>query len=269
MLRNCAPACQSCDQLHFETRCPYDDKLGVWKKEGGVNTMFQGIIFDQKQYQPTILSQDPWLLILDDFLTGDDCQSLIDWGTKIGYVRSGATNHNGTMGLHSHQRTSRNAWCRNQCYQDVKVQGMTAKLEQLTGIPESHGEFLQLLQYEKGQYYKRHHDLIPTDVNRPQGVRILTVFLYLNDVEAGGGTHFPYLNVTVQPKRGRAVMWSNVLDDRSNRMDVRTEHEALPVKKGIKYGANVWIHERNFKDPYVKGCTFDPKDVVMPSREQK
>ena len=235
MLLDCAPACQSCDQLHYETRCPYDDKLGVWKEKGDLNTMFQGIL---DQYQPTILSQDPWVLLLDDFLTADECQSLLDWGSKIGYVRSGETIRNGTMGIQSHQRTSTNAWCRNECYQDPKMQGISAKLEQLTGIPESHGEFLQLLQYENGQCYKRHHDRIATDFNRPQGVRILTVFFYLNDVEAGGGTHFPRLGITVQPKRGRAVIWPNVLDDRHNSVDVRTEHEALAVEKGIKYGAN-------------------------------
>jgi prolyl 4-hydroxylase len=264
MLLNCAPVCQSCDQLHFETRCPYNGKLGVWKEEGDATKMFQGIV---DQYQPTILSQDPWVLLLDDFLTADECQSLLNWGTKIGYVRSGETNQNGTMGVQSNKRTSTNAWCRNECYQDPKMQGVLAKIEQLTGIPESHGEFLQLLHYENGQYYKIHHDRIATDFNRPQGVRILTVFLYLNDVEAGGGTHFPQLDVTVQPKRGRAVIWANVLDDSSDSIDLRTEHEALPVEKGIKYGANAWIHQRDFKTPYAKGCTFDPKSA-MP-HEQK
>jgi hypothetical protein len=39
-----------------------------------------------------------------------------------------------------------------------------------------------------------HHDYIEHDIERPQGVRILTVFLYLNDVEEGGGTNFPLLN---------------------------------------------------------------------------
>jgi prolyl 4-hydroxylase len=236
MMEDCAPACQSCDQLHYQTRCTYDDKLGVWKEEGDLTTMFQ-TIFDE--YQPTILSQDPWVLLLDDFLTADECQSLRVWGTKIGYVRSGESNHNGTStGIHSDQRTSTNTWCLKDCYQDPKIQGISAKIEQLTGIPESHCEYLQLLQYENGQYYKRHHDLGAPELNRPQGVRILTVFLYLNDVEAGGGTHFPQLGITVEAKRGRAVIWPNVLDDRSNSVDIRTEHEALPVEKGIKYGAN-------------------------------
>ena len=92
-------------------------------------------------------------------------------------------------------------------------------------------------------------------VKRQQGPRILTVYLYLNDVEAGGGTHFDQLGLTVTPKRGRAVLWPSVQDDDPNKKDRRTTHQALPVEKGIKYGANAWIHLRDFQTPHENGCT--------------
>jgi len=85
-------------------------------------------------------------------------------------------------------------------------------------------------------------------------VRIITVFLYLNDVEAGGGTDFPLLNLTVLPKRGTALIWPSVRDSDPNRKDARTEHQALPVEAGIKYGANAWVHQRSFKEPFNKSC---------------
>ena len=92
----------------------------------------------------------------------------------------------------------------------------------------------------------------------PCGVRILTLFIYLNDVEEGGGTSFPLVNdgegIVVQPKKGNAVIWPSVLDDAPERKDGRTEHEALPVIKGNKYGANAWIHSRNFKEAFEKNC---------------
>jgi 2OG-Fe(II) oxygenase superfamily len=93
--------------------------------------------------------------------------------------------------------------------------------------------------------YEEHHDYIDIDLERQQGVRILTVYLYLNDVEAGGGTNFPKLNVTVMPKRGRALIWPSVRDDDPSEPDTRTDHQALPVMKGIKYGANLWYHQRD------------------------
>jgi prolyl 4-hydroxylase len=101
-------------------------------------------------------------------------------------------------------------------------------------------EYLQLLRYEVGQKYNRHHDYIDFEVNRQQGPRILTVYLYLNDVDAGGGTNFPDLDITCMPKRGRALLWPSVLNDDPLTMDPRTFHQALPVEGGIKYGANAW-----------------------------
>jgi hypothetical protein len=96
------------------------------------------------------------------------------------------------------------------------------------------------------------------------GVRILTVFIYLNDVEDGGGTSFPNLSVvdsgenhinttatsTVIPKRGRVVIWPSVLDEDATQIDWSTEHEAKTVIKGEKYGANVWFHLKPYRKAY-------------------
>ena len=77
-------------------------------------------------------------------------------------------------------------------------------------------------------------------------MRILTVFFYLNTVaeDGGGGTYFPRLNLTVHPVRGSVLIWPSTLDDQPDAKDPRTNHQAMPVLKGIKYGANAWIHQR-------------------------
>jgi hypothetical protein len=92
------------------------------------------------------------------------------------------------------------------------------------------------------------------------GPRIYTVFVYLNDVEEGGGTNFPDAfghddGVTVQPKRGRIAMWPSVMNDNVRAQDPRTVHQALPVEKGVKYGANHWIHLHDYRIPNWWGCT--------------
>ena len=86
-----------------------------------------------------------------------------------------------------------------------------------------------------------------SNTRNPTGTRILTAYLYLNEVEEGGGTDFPGLGVTVMPKRGRVLIWPSVMDDDPLKKDKRTDHQALPVKAGIKYGANAWFHMRDFK----------------------
>ena len=45
----------------------------------------------------------------------------------------------------------------------------------------------------EGEYYKLHHDWIPEQLQALCGPRVYTFFLYLSDVEEGGGTQFPYL----------------------------------------------------------------------------
>ena len=89
----------------------------------------------------------------------------------------------------------------------------------------------------------------------------MTFYIYLNDVEEGGGTNFPYLDPSVpdfavQPKRGRAVLWPSVLNEQPDVRDDRTMHQALPVTAGVKYGANAWIHLREFKTNLQMGCTL-------------
>lgn len=59
----------------------------------------------------------------------------------------------------------------------------------------------------------------------------------------------------MKPKRGRALLWPSTLDEDPEAQDGRTQHAALPVKKGIKYAANAWIHLYNFQIPNLWGCT--------------
>ena len=108
-----------------------------------------------------------------------------------------------------------------------------------------------------GQFYETHDDYIEQHRDAIQGPRILTLFMYLTDVEAGGETRFDYFDkggMKVKPKLGRIVLWPNVLNDSPLDIDNRTEHEAMPVIKGHKYGANAWIHLRNYKKASRMRC---------------
>ena len=52
------------------------------------------------------------------------------------------------------------------------------------------------------------------------------------------------------PKRGRALIWPSIQNENPHQKDPRTDHEAMPVIKGVKYGANAWQHIRDFKEPF-------------------
>jgi prolyl 4-hydroxylase len=179
-------------------------------------------------------------------------------GGEQGYELSadvGEKQEDGTYSQKTHSgRTSTNAWCVGACYDDPIAQTVMQRIANITGIPETNSENLQLLRYGPQQYYQTHSDYIEYQRDRQCGVRILTFYMYLNDVEEGGGTDFPRVGKTVTPKRGRAVLWPSVLDDDPNTKDPRTIHTALKVIKGEKYGANAWIHNRDFKGPNKRAC---------------
>ena len=139
---------------------------------------------------------------------------------------------------------------------------------QLTDVSLSHTKFSLYRWCERtnepnrtavpGQYYKEHHDEqgdCYADRYEPEGPRILTFFLYLNDVEDGGETRFTDIfgdgtevYIDVQPKRGRALLWPSMRNNDLAAYDVRTFHAALEVKKGTKYAANAWLHLRDFRN---------------------
>jgi prolyl 4-hydroxylase len=225
--------------------------------------MFEKIAFSPEfqQYEPVILSrppEGPWMVGFEKAVSDEEADRLIELGGEQGYERSsdvGDEREDGTFEAELNSgRTSTNAWCVDKCYEDPVAKQVMQRIENITAIPELNSENLQLLKYEQSQFYQTHNDFIPHQVERPCGVRILTFYIYLNDVEEGGGTDFPHLEKTVMPKRGRAVLWPSVLDHDPNKKDPRTDHQALPVTKGVKYGAKSWVHQRNFKTPNNKGC---------------
>jgi prolyl 4-hydroxylase len=255
---SCGPVCQSCEYKIVEFRCPLDPNAIDAFYPGDLDRMFENIttLLEYSKYEPKVWSRPsllpgdteetapyklgPWLITLENFVSNDEAKRLIELGANRGYQRStntGPLKFDGTFDSFVDEvRTSSNSWCENECYNDTVAKAVHDRIVNLTGVPEPNMEFLQLLHYEVGQYYRTHHDYIAHHITRREGVRVLTVYLYLNDVDEGGGTSFPNLDVTVMPKLGRVVVWPSVLNENPNEMDQRTEHQALPVERGVKYG---------------------------------
>ena len=197
-------------------------------------------------------------MTFDTFFSADEAEALIQGGAEIGFDRStdqGEVNAAGEMEkVVSQTRTSSNAWCTEECERIPQVMAVTSRIEAVTHIPKSHFESFQILQYSSDQFYRSHHDSSGKNTC-PSGHRILTFFLYLSDVEEGGETHFNKLNISVKPKRGRALVWPSVRNDNPDQWDPRMFHEAKDVIKGVKYAANHWIHLQDYETPNFWGCT--------------
>jgi prolyl 4-hydroxylase len=131
---------------------------------------------------------------------------------------------------------------------DPAVQALEQRLLALTGIDQAYGEPVQGQRYEVGQEFKAHTDYFEPggqDFERycsVAGQRTWTFMAYLNDVDAGGATRFKVIDKMFQPRRGMLVGWNNHRPDGS--LNAATLHQAMTVRKGLKYVITKWYRER-------------------------
>ena len=71
---------------------------------------------------------------------------------------------------------------------------------------------------------------------------MITALIYLNDVEDGGATYFPELNISINPKKGNVLVFHNTISETTN-INPRSLHAGMPVSSGEKWAANLWFRE--------------------------
>ena len=273
MLVNCAFSCAKLDYARdrYNKRCPRPEHYPDALLPGQMSATFDRIMSDFPQLQPERISVDPPVILFHNFFSDAEADAFKRHG-KGRYEKSLGVGmkEDGTMGdVPTEIRTSAHGWCQHKaCVDDPHVRAVVERVADLTRTPQTNAEFAQLVYYHACNsetdgscaFYRQHNDYIDGDEFKLQGVRIYTLFGYMNDVGEGGGTRFTSLPggpVTFQPQRGKAILWPSVLEHAPHTKDNRTDHEALPVTAGQKYGANFWIHQHDFKTAHAKGCTAD------------
>jgi len=271
MTTNCALSCAKLDyaRQRYNKRCPRPDNYTATVGPGRMHETFARILRDFPELEPEQISVDPPVMVFHKFLRDSEAAAFVRHGQGR-YEKSLGVGmkEDGSLGdVVTEIRTSSHGWCQHAaCLSDPEVQRVVERVSDVTQTPSTNAEFAQLVYYhacdeskgEKCAFYRRHSDYIEGDEHKLPGVRAYTVFTYLNDVPAGGGTRFtdlPSGPFTFQPQKGKAILWPSVHADKPHDKDDRTHHEALPVTRGEKYGANFWIHQYDFKGPHAKGCT--------------
>eukprot|EP00567_Pseudictyota_dubia_P000443 CAMPEP_0197467842 /NCGR_PEP_ID=MMETSP1175-20131217/65775_1 /TAXON_ID=1003142 /ORGANISM="Triceratium dubium, Strain CCMP147" /LENGTH=326 /DNA_ID=CAMNT_0043003925 /DNA_START=357 /DNA_END=1336 /DNA_ORIENTATION=+ len=223
----------------------------------GVNPNYPGL---------RVLSSDPPIFAVDDFLTRAECDFLVraasDSLQTAPVVGKGA-------GQVSQARTSSTCFLAREDLPEyiAKVSALTGKQPRQCELPQV-GRYLQTQQYmphfdafdltgkqprqcelpQVGRYLQTQQYMPPFDLGTDDGRRVaekggqrtVTVLVYLNDVERGGQTSFPALGLDVQPKRGMAVVFFPATVD--GYLDRRVLHAALPAED-VKYVSQVWIRQ--------------------------
>ena len=259
MLSGCSKSCGVCDSKKMGCS-RRNTRPGVVAPAGMVD-MFERALNDPRfaKFSPHALSRpdpsnsnnEPYVLQFENLVTGEEANAVVAIA-RDKLERSLAGDQLSPV------RTSTQYWCddSDDCTLHPTIVAITQRVMDILGMPVEHAEYMQILRYEEGQFYKVHHDQ-QTAHWTPQGVRVYTFYIYLSDVAEGGGTKFNDLGLVVAPKVGRAVLWPSVLADDLMTGETKTHHEALPPEKGIKFGANFWVHLYDFKSPSRAGmCPF-------------
>mmetsp|Transcript_108847 Transcript_108847/g.209146 ORF Transcript_108847/g.209146 Transcript_108847/m.209146 type:complete len:470 (+) Transcript_108847:185-1594(+) len=259
--------CASCDEelnaavlLEPKLRCSrnfLNTTASLAWGSGGLHAMFSDMASNPRwsKYNPRILMsppQGPWVLVLDTFLDAISSIALVKTAENAGFKPSTLTVQ-GEKTARGFRRSS-SAHCNTpDCLQHPSVKSLKLKVQELTNIQWENHE-LQFVSYKPGEYVGDHMDNLAGSVTDAAGQRILTMLIYLNDVEGGGETTFPRLGISVKPKRGAALLFPNVLDKDPSQMDERFHHEGLPVQQGVKTAVNLWLHQYDFYTSFHWGC---------------
>jgi len=172
--------------------------------------------------------------IIDNFLTSEECNSLIKSIKNLS--KSTLTRYNGDKDF----RTSQTGYFSNSLIEEK----IDSRICSLLGLNKELAETTQVQKYDIGQQFKEHNDAFYEGLDdsflKDKGQRSWTVMVYLNDVKKGGETVFTKLNESISPKTGKAVVWSSI--DKDGNIDEDTKHKGSPVIMGSKYIITKWFH---------------------------
>ena len=180
------------------------------------------------------------LFTVDNFLDSLECKALV---TEIKQNLSAEILNEIVSGQDFHQ----GGVCELGLSNNPLTKEIDQRLCKLIGIDPSYSEPLQ------GQYfgadqslrsytdYLEQHEMDHHDAL--MGHRTFTVMIYLNNVESGGGTHFPAANTTIKPKTGFAVIWSNLGSDGAPR--TQSARNSMPVIKGYQAVITKWFRSKS------------------------
>lgn len=192
-------------------------------------------------------AERPRVWMVDELLSADECRLLVA-SAEPRLARSRTLDPETGLPVPMELRTSEDASF-DPILEDLALRLVQLRMATAAGLPLSQAEHLIVLRYRPGQEYRPHRDYRPPgsiERDRPEaGNRQRTICVYLNEPDAGGETEFPVAGLKIAPRAGRAVIFDNLHAD--GRPDTDSLHAGLPVQKGEKWLATLWIRQGQYR----------------------
>lgn len=225
---------------------------------------------DERNVSLTTLSLVPRVLLASNFLTKHEAETIMT--RADGHMfKSGVSLKAADAGKASSDYRTSSQW--SFPLWESEVDALDRRVQQLTRIPMTHAEQIQVLRYRPYEHYTAHHDFFDpgeyAERDREAGYarnRLATVFFYLNEPESGGETGFPragkldqpsdFLDCTrglaVKPERLAVLIFYSMLPN--GEFDQTSLHTGCDVQDGVKWAANFWF----WNQPYEGGVPGSP-----------
>ena len=216
----------------------------------------------------TRLSARPHLFHIQNLLSKSECKYIISAAKRSGLQSSGSRTSDKGSDRFDEVRTSSTSWLGSHFANrttDPIMAAVEARIAAVAQMPIELNEGTQVVRYSGGESYQYHIDTTQRPIDG--SMRLLTVLYFLNSVEVDGGgqTHFPLadtnlsalefqggahgslekeceltgkdgrpMGVSVQPRRGDAILWYNA---------VANEDDLLVVHGSVESGEKLRVDE--------------------------
>lgn len=199
-----------------------------------------------------IISTDPYIYIIDNYIPDEYCDHFVELSKSKLKTALVAGDMGGFI---SQGRTGKNYWITHKT--DEITEKTAEKIANLVEYPLVNAESFQIIYYDTNGEYRNHYDAWKFDKSEKSkrcllygGQRMVTALVYLNDVEEGGSTKFTKLNISVEAKKGRILVFENCIKD-TNIVHPMSEHAGTPVLRGEKYAFNLWFRQQDRTIKYI------------------
>jgi prolyl 4-hydroxylase len=204
---------------------------------------------------------------IDDFVSAAECAELLAelrhalWKPSRTYERQ---SDNTYRNVAAYDRVSESA--QQDFFGDGLVDRLAcveARLVDCFGVDPDRLEWWQATRYPIGGMLGYHLDAGYWD-GHYAGDRARTFLLYLTTPTEGGGTHFRALDLLVEARARRLVVWDDLFADGSPNHSMI--HAAAPVRAGEKVTLVTWERQRSFRSPPEAGAGETPRAAKLGGR---